>query len=113
MSAAKAWVHTAPAHRAQLECTVSADPPASVTWLKEETPVTVYNRVLTMVQGEKYTLVIRNVQPSDFGVYTCRARNSLGQGDVHIQLSGELMDLVYNIYIWSTKIIFILQCNLP
>lgn len=33
-------------------------------------------------------LIIRNVQRCDFGIYTCRAINELGQGEVQIQLSG-------------------------
>lgn len=86
----RSWIHTAPSHRAQLECIISADPQASVTWLKGETPVVLDNRIISLVSGEKHSLLIRNVQPMDFGVYCCRARNELGQGEVHIQLSGKL-----------------------
>ncbi|XP_060520740.1 limbic system-associated membrane protein-like [Cylas formicarius] len=84
----RSWIHTAPGHRAQLECRVSADPQASVTWLKGEVVVPLDSRVVAMVDGDKYILLIRNVQRSDFGIYTCRALNELGQGEVQIQLSG-------------------------
>lgn len=84
----RSWMHTAPGHRAQLECRVSADPQAQVTWLKGETVVPTDNRVVSLVDGDKYTLLIRNVQKSDFGIYTCRAINELGQGELQIQLSG-------------------------
>lgn len=81
-------MHSAPGLRAQLECKVSADPPATVTWLKGEIPVTFDTRVISLVDGDKHALLIRNVQRSDFGIYTCRASNDLGQGDMQIQLSG-------------------------
>lgn len=84
----RSWIHSAPGLRAQLECKVSADPPATVTWLKGEIPVVLDNRVISLVDGDKHSLLIRNVQRSDFGIYTCRAVNDLGQGDMQIQLSG-------------------------
>ncbi|XP_019877111.1 limbic system-associated membrane protein [Aethina tumida] len=84
----RSWIHTAPGLRAQLECKVSADPQATVTWLKGEIQVPLDNRVVSLHDGDKHSLLIRNVQRSDFGIYTCRANNELGQGEVHIQLSG-------------------------
>ncbi|CAH1998062.1 unnamed protein product [Acanthoscelides obtectus] len=84
----RAWMHTAPGHRAHIECKVAADPLATVTWLKGEVQVPIDSRVLALVDGDKHTLLIRNVQRSDFGIYTCRAVNDLGQGEQHIQLSG-------------------------
>ncbi|XP_018567647.1 limbic system-associated membrane protein-like [Anoplophora glabripennis] len=84
----RSWIHTAPGLRVQMDCKISADPQATVTWLKGEVPVPLDNRVISLVDGDKYTLLIRNVQRSDFGIYTCRAINELGQGELHIQLSG-------------------------
>lgn len=74
-----------------MECKVSADPQATVTWLKGEIQVPLDNRVVSLHDGDKHSLLIRNVQRSDFGIYTCRANNELGQGEVHIQLSGQLI----------------------
>nr|CAH7752768.1 unnamed protein product [Callosobruchus chinensis] len=88
VSTTRAWMHTAPGHRAHIECKVAADPLAAVIWLKGEVPVPIDSRVLALVDGDKHTLLIRNVQRSDFGIYTCRATNDLGQGEQHIQLSG-------------------------
>lgn len=85
----RSWIHTAPGHRAQIECIVYADPPAAVTWLKGEALVIKDSRVVSLVSGEKHTLLIRNVLATDIGVYTCRARNDLGAGEVHIELSGK------------------------
>lgn len=84
----RSWIHSAPSLRTQMECKVSSDPPASVVWLKSEMEVTLDNRIQTLIDGDKHTLLIRQVQPSDFGIYTCRAINDLGQGEVQIQLSG-------------------------
>lgn len=86
----RSWIHSAPGLRALLECKVSADPPSTVTWLKSEMPVSLDNRVVSLVDGDKHSLLIRNVQRSDFGIYTCRAINDLGQGDMQIQLSGKI-----------------------
>lgn len=91
----RSWIHTAPGHRAQIECLVYADPPASVTWLKGETLVVKDSRVISLVNGEKHTLLIRNILATDFGAYTCRARNDLGAGESRIELSGKL---IYNLY---------------
>ncbi|KAJ8919706.1 hypothetical protein NQ315_006234 [Exocentrus adspersus] len=88
LSTMRSWIHTAPGHRVQMDCKISADPQAAVTWLKGEVPVPLDNRVVSLVDEDKYTLLIRNVQRSDFGIYTCRAINELGQGELHIQLSG-------------------------
>lgn len=85
----RSWVHTAPGHRVQLECRISADPLATITWTKGDIPVPLDSRVMTLVDGDKYSLLIRNVQRSDFGIYTCRAINELGQGELNIQLSGD------------------------
>lgn len=84
----RSWIHTAPGHRVQLECKISADPQATVTWTKGDIPIPLDNRVLSLVDGDKYTLLIKNVQKSDFGIYTCKAINELGQGELQIQLSG-------------------------
>ncbi|XP_072398767.1 limbic system-associated membrane protein-like [Diabrotica undecimpunctata] len=88
MLTSRSWIHTAPGHRVQIDCKVSSDPQATVTWLKGEVPVHLDNRVVPMIDGDKHTLLIRNVQRSDFGIYTCRAINELGQGELAIQLSG-------------------------
>lgn len=90
MTATRSWVHTAPGVRAQLECIVSADPEAAVIWLKGEIPINFNNRVIPLIEDEKHILLIRNVTFSDFGIYTCRASNELGQGELQIQLSGAI-----------------------
>ncbi|KAB0802103.1 hypothetical protein PPYR_04289 [Photinus pyralis] len=91
----RSWMHTAPGIRTQLECIVYADPPATVTWLKGEIPVPFSNRIVAMVDGDKHILLIRNATFADFGIYTCRATNDLGQGELQIQLSGTANPAVF------------------
>lgn len=63
-----------------------------MVWLKGEVVVPIdMSRVVSIVDGDKHTLIIRNVQRSDFGIYTCRAINELGQGEIQIQLSGRIV----------------------
>ncbi|KAL1516111.1 hypothetical protein ABEB36_000034 [Hypothenemus hampei] len=84
----KFWIHTGPGLRAQLECVVSANPQAQVTWLKGKVEVPLDNRIFTLIDGERHLLLIRKVQRSDFGIYTCQVRNELGENRINIQLSG-------------------------
>lgn len=84
----KSWIHTAPGFRTQLDCRVTSDPTSEIIWYKGDNPVTYDNRVLFLGDDEKYSLIIKNVQPSDFGFYTCRAVNDIGEETLEFQLSG-------------------------
>ena len=42
------------------------------------------------VRGSRHTLIIRKVQASDFGNYSCVADNPLGKMRQYLQLSGFL-----------------------
>lgn len=88
VTTSKSWIHTSPGLRATLECTVSADPRAEVKWYKSNMAVPFDARVISLFDGDKHMLIIRNVRPGDFGIYTCRATNELGRVEVDIQLSG-------------------------
>jgi len=46
-------------------------------------------RRLMEVRGSRHSLIIRNVQPSDYANYSCEADNKLGRNRKHIELSGE------------------------
>lgn len=88
LTTTRSWIHTAPGHRVQLDCKISADPQAVVTWAKGDILVSFDSRVVSLRDGDKHSLMIKNVQRSDFGVYHCKAINELGQGELQIQLSG-------------------------
>ncbi|XP_041984125.1 igLON family member 5 isoform X1 [Aricia agestis] len=84
----RSWVHTGEGFRAELLCTVLADPPAEVLWYQNSFPLSASERVTMSVRGNNHTLLIANVQPEDFGNYTCVADNSLGRARRHVEVSG-------------------------
>ncbi|XP_044729420.1 opioid-binding protein/cell adhesion molecule homolog [Chrysoperla carnea] len=84
----KSWLHTSVGLRAELECYVDANPPAKVSWFKNDLPVRSDSRIVPLVNRDKYSLVIRQMHSNDFGNYTCRATNDFGEVELPIQLSG-------------------------
>ncbi|XP_048479845.1 lachesin isoform X2 [Plutella xylostella] len=84
----RSWVHTGEGFRAELLCTVLADPPAEVTWYQNSFPLAATQRVTMSARGNNHTLLIANVQPEDFGNYSCVADNSLGRARQHVEVSG-------------------------
>ncbi|CAG9790674.1 unnamed protein product [Diatraea saccharalis] len=65
----RSWVHTGEGFRAELLCTVLADPPAEVTWYQNSFPLSATDRITMSARGNNHTLLIANVQPEDFGNY--------------------------------------------
>ncbi|KAF4522551.1 hypothetical protein B566_EDAN012842 [Ephemera danica] len=47
------------------------------------------NRVYMMANGDRYSLLVLSMRESDFGNYTCVARNDLGQAQQVLQISGQ------------------------
>ncbi|XP_028168507.1 lachesin-like [Ostrinia nubilalis] len=84
----RSWVHTGEGFRAELLCTVLADPPAEVSWYQNSFPLSASERVTMSARGNNHTLHIANVQPEDFGNYSCVADNSLGRARQHVEVSG-------------------------
>ncbi|RVE46400.1 hypothetical protein evm_008934 [Chilo suppressalis] len=84
----RSWVHTGEGFRAELLCTVLADPPAEVTWYQNSFPLSATDRITMSARGNNHTLLIANVQPEDFGNYSCVADNSLGRSRRHVEVSG-------------------------
>jgi hypothetical protein len=46
-------------------------------------------RRIMEARGSRHTLIIRKVQASDFGDYTCMADNQIGKTRQKLELSGE------------------------
>ncbi|XP_060808257.1 lachesin [Amyelois transitella] len=84
----RSWVHTGEGFRAELLCTVHADPPAEVSWYQNSFPLSASERITMSARGNNHTLLIANVQPEDFGNYSCVADNSLGRARQHVEVSG-------------------------
>lgn len=60
-----------------------------VTWFKSTMQLDVTERHNMERRGSRYTLIIRNVQRSDFANYTCTAENSLGKVRRFVALTGK------------------------
>ncbi|GAB1869556.1 Limbic system-associated membrane protein [Camponotus japonicus] len=84
----KPWVHAYPGIRIQLDCTVTAWPEAQVDWYFKNETLKYTSRIVKYEIGNDHSLVIRNVNESDYGSYLCRASNSLGFTEKIIELSG-------------------------
>jgi hypothetical protein len=50
-----------------------------------------------------YSLVLEKMSEIDFGEYLCEARNSLGSGKAHLQISGKT-DLTYPLWVQDFRI---------
>ncbi|XP_067006796.2 igLON family member 5 isoform X2 [Anabrus simplex] len=82
------WVHASPGIRAEISCMVTADPEAEVQWLKDSQLLEPRQHISTYHYEDKFRLLFRRVQASDFGHYMCRATNRIGTNQQTIQLSG-------------------------
>nr|XP_020510609.1 myosin light chain kinase, smooth muscle-like [Labrus bergylta]XP_020510610.1 myosin light chain kinase, smooth muscle-like [Labrus bergylta] len=74
---------------AHLTCILNGYPQPEVKWLQNEKPVPESSRV-TMEQHEGLcSLVLADLEPSDSGVYVCRASNKLGEAMCSAKLKVE------------------------
>jgi len=72
-------------------------PQPELKWLQNEKPVSASGRVTTEQHEDGLcTLVVADLQPSDSGVYVCRASNALGEGMCSAKLKVEL-------WLWGGK----------
>ncbi|XP_026679123.1 opioid-binding protein/cell adhesion molecule homolog, partial [Diaphorina citri] len=84
-------VNTAEGKVSEMHCTVYAEPPASLVWLKEDRVLKANNHI-SLYQDpnkiHKHILKIENTKAEDFGTYHCVANNTLGATRKTIVLSG-------------------------
>lgn len=79
-----------------LECLVRAGPQGTILWLRGEEPIPRNsNKYRTELYQENLdtdtlSLRIRDIQITDFGVYTCKASNILGEDEKQMVLYGKL-----------------------
>ncbi|XP_060951315.1 myosin light chain kinase, smooth muscle-like [Limanda limanda] len=76
---------------AELRCLVNGYPQPEVKWLQNEKPVSESSRV-TVEQNQDglCSLVLADLEPSDSGVYVCRASNKLGEAMCSAKLQVEM-----------------------
>ena len=89
--------------KVELVCNVHAHPAPLVVWTRGGQTISEggEGRLRTNSVGRRrHSLVITNVQRSDFGQYTCSAANSLGTSNQTIELSGnDIIVVKYSIEI--------------
>lgn len=61
-----------------------------VKWYRDTMILDTDGRRLMEERGSRHSLIIRKVQHSDFGNYSCEAYNKLGRSSKHIELSGKV-----------------------
>ncbi|XP_048251216.1 hemicentin-2-like [Haliotis rufescens] len=62
------------------DCTVTGDPPLQVTWTKDGQPLDLSNKgkyVQIPGSGGSHKLLINQIAPTDYGMYSCSATDSL------------------------------------
>lgn len=87
---------------------VTSQPQANVHWFHHGLPVTPNSRISRQDHAilanqtindyhsnTKHLLIIRNIKENDFGVYECRAENSMGMNSASIELTGRPMVPVF------------------
>ena len=68
---------------ALFKCTVDSNPPAHVTWTKQNSFLPVGRHVVE----SSGALIVNNVRPEDEGFYNCRAENLLGSVNATAKLT--------------------------
>ncbi|XP_018912896.1 protein amalgam isoform X2 [Bemisia tabaci] len=91
----KSWVHSGEGYRAELVCLVHGEPDPTVTWYQDSFLVAPTERRYVETRGNKHILTIKELQPSDFGNYSCVADNSLGKNKKFMELSGRPSPAVF------------------
>ena len=61
-----------------------------VSWYRRQKKLHETDRLLFQTKGSRQTLYIRKVNPTDFGNYSCRAENALGEARTFTELSGKV-----------------------
>ncbi|XP_056315650.1 myosin light chain kinase, smooth muscle isoform X1 [Danio aesculapii] len=67
--------------RLRLECQVTSDPHAAITWILDGKMVKPSKFIVLSHEGEKCSLTIDKALPEDEGRYTCRAENAHGKAE--------------------------------
>lgn len=59
-----------------------------MSWYRDTLKLDTNERRITEVRGSRHTLIVRKVQASDFGNYSCVADNVVGKSRAYVELSG-------------------------
>uniref|UniRef100_A0A8C9U852 Myosin light chain kinase, smooth muscle n=1 Tax=Scleropages formosus TaxID=113540 RepID=A0A8C9U852_SCLFO len=82
----------------RLECEVSAEPPATITWMLDGKVVKPSKFILLSQEGGRCSLTIDKALPEDEGQYKCRAENAVGRAECEcmVLVDGKLTHLPFS-----------------
>lgn len=62
-------------------------------WYRDDSKIVASDTRILEANKNKYTLILRRVEESDFGNYSCNAENEFGKSSQLIQLSGKFQSI--------------------
>lgn len=88
VKAERATVHAGVDYQVELVCVVYSEPHADVLWYKDTMLLDSNGKRYMQQKGNRHTMLIRDVELSDFGNYSCSASNHLGKARAYIKVQG-------------------------
>ncbi|XP_039096562.1 myosin light chain kinase, smooth muscle isoform X5 [Hyaena hyaena] len=80
-------VHVTEGEKLLLQCQVSSDPPATVTWTLNGKTLKTTKFIIVSQEGSLCSVSIEKALPEDRGVYKCIAKNGAGQAECSCQVT--------------------------
>uniref|UniRef100_A0A452ET89 Myosin light chain kinase, smooth muscle n=1 Tax=Capra hircus TaxID=9925 RepID=A0A452ET89_CAPHI len=80
-------LHVAEGQKLLLQCRVSSDPPATVTWTLNGKTLKTTKFIVLSQEGSLCSVSIEKALPEDRGLYKCVAKNSAGQAESSCQVT--------------------------
>lgn len=80
-------VHVAEGEKLLLQCQVTSDPPATVTWTLNGKTLKTTKFIILAQEGSLFSVSIEKALPEDRGLYKCVAKNSAGQAECSCQVT--------------------------
>ncbi len=84
------YIHAAEGNKVELVCNVHSHPPATVHWFKNDDMQLTNESASLRHLGHRFVLTFDALRSDDFGNYTCRARNKIGENARVLEISREL-----------------------
>ncbi|XP_019594533.2 myosin light chain kinase, smooth muscle isoform X2 [Rhinolophus sinicus] len=80
-------VHVSEGEKLLLQCQVSSDPPATITWTLNGKTLKTTKFIILSQEGSLCSVSIEKALPEDRGLYKCVAKNSAGQAECSCQVT--------------------------
>ncbi|XP_066097851.1 myosin light chain kinase, smooth muscle isoform X1 [Saccopteryx bilineata] len=80
-------VHVAEGEKLLLQCQVSSEPPAAITWTLNGKTLKTTRFIILSQEGSLCSVSIEKALPEDRGLYRCVAKNSAGQAECSCQVT--------------------------